>query len=77
MEKDIDIYEQIKSKADKVVYTSKEYTIDCMYKRNRHLVDNSSVCVAYLTKNKGGTFYTVNYAEKQKVSVINIKNTEK
>lgn len=56
---DIAIYEQIKAQADKVVYTSEEYTRGCMFKRNRHLVDNSSVCIAYLTESKGGTAYTV------------------
>lgn len=59
-------------KADKVVYTSQEYTRGCMHKRNRHLVDNSSACISYLTENKGGTFYTVNYAKSKGVEVINI-----
>ena len=63
---DITIYEQIKAQADKVVYTSEEYTRGCMFKRNRHLVDNSSVCIAYLTESKGGTAYTVNYAKQKK-----------
>ncbi len=39
---DIDEYERIKSLADKVVYTSTEYTYGCMHKRNRHLVDNGN-----------------------------------
>ena len=65
------IYEQIKEKADKIVYTSREYTKGCMHKRNRHLVDNSSVCVCYLTENTGGTAYTVNYAESKGLLVIN------
>lgn len=69
---DIAIYEQIKKQADKVVYTSKEYTRDCMFRRNRHLVDNSSVCIAYLTQNKGGTAYTVDYARKKGVRIINL-----
>ncbi len=69
---DIAIYEEIKSQADKVVYTSQEYTRGCMHKRNRHLVDNSSACISYLTENKGGTFYTVNYAKSKGVEVINI-----
>lgn len=43
-----------------------------MHKRNRHLVDNSSACISYLTENKGGTFYTVNYAKSKGVEVINI-----
>ncbi len=55
-----------------MVYTSQEYTKGCMFKRNRHLVDNSSVCICYLTKNNGGTAYTVDYAEKQGLEVINL-----
>ena len=31
------VYENIKSACDKYVYTSDEYTRDCMYKRNRCL----------------------------------------
>jgi len=69
---DIEIYENIKRKADKVVYTSQEYTRGCMHKRNRHLVDNSSVCVCYLTESTGGTAYTVDYARKNGLSIVNI-----
>lgn len=69
---DIKIYEYIKSCADKVRYTSDTYFSGCMKKRNRHLVDNSSVCTCYLTKNKGGTYYTVNYAEMNGLQIINI-----
>lgn len=71
-QEDIEIYEDIKQKADKVVYTSQEYIRGCMHKRNRHLVDNSSICIAYLTENKGGSFYTVNYARSKGIKVINI-----
>lgn len=69
---DIDIYEEIKNKTDKVVYTSQEYSKGCMFKRNRHLVDCSSVCVAYLTEATGGTAYTVNYAKQKNIRVINL-----
>ena len=55
-----------------MVYTSQEYTKGCMHKRNRHLVDHSSVCVCYLTKKDGGTAYTVDYAERQGLEVINL-----
>ena len=71
-EKDIETYDEIKQQADKVVYTSKEYTRGCMHKRNRHLVDNSSACIAYLTESKGGTAYTVDYAAKHGLTVFNI-----
>ena len=71
-EKDISAYESIIEQADKVVYTQEHYDRGCMFKRNRHLVDNSSVCVAYLTEEKGGTAYTVNYANQKGVKVINV-----
>ena len=68
------IYDKIKLKADKIIYISKEYTNQCMQKRNKHLVDNSGYCICYLTKNYGGTFNTVKYAEKNKLKIINIAN---
>ena len=43
-----------------------------MHKRNRHLVDNSSACIAYLTESKGGTAYTVDYADKHDLTIFNI-----
>ena len=58
--------------ANKVVYTSQEYTRDCMFKRNRHLVDYSSVCICYLNKSTGGTAYTVEYAKKRGLQIINL-----
>lgn len=66
------IYEEIKRKADKVVYTSKAYYRGCMHKRNRHLVDNSSCCICYLTKETGGTAYTVHYAKEKLLTVYNV-----
>ena len=69
---DVKVYEYIKSQADKVVYISEEYTADCMFKRNRHLVDNSSVCIAYCKKDSGGTFYTVGYARDNGLRVFSI-----
>lgn len=65
-------YENIKRKADKVVYTSEAYVRGCMHKRNRRLVDNSSICICYLDKPSGGTAYTVDYAKKHGRFVINI-----
>ena len=66
------IYEAIKEAADKIVYTSQDYTKGCMFKRNRHLVDCSSVCVCYQTKDTGGTAYTVHYALQKGIRIINI-----
>ncbi len=69
---DVEKYEDIKRGADEVIYVSQEYTRGCMHKRNRHLVDNSSICVCYQTQARGGTAYTVHYAEEHKLDVINV-----
>ena len=71
-DEDIKVYERIKAAANKITYTSENYTQGCMHKRNRHLVDHSSICVCYLTEDRGGTAYTVNYAKKQGLKVINL-----
>ena len=71
-EKDIKIYEDIKTNCDKFIYTSQEYSRGCMQKRNRHLVNHSSVCVCYLTEQSGGTACTVNYAKSRGLLVINV-----
>ena len=71
-EKDVMVYEDIKARCDKFIYTSQEYSQGCMQKRNRHLVDYSSVCVCYLTEQSGGAAYTVNYAKTKGLRVINV-----
>ncbi len=71
-EQDKKTYEQIKNKADKIVYTSENYTHDCMHKRNRHLVNCSSVCIAYFNGKNGGTDYTVSYGKSKNIKIINI-----
>lgn len=71
-EQDISEYELIKRSADKVVYTSQDYSYDCMHKRNRHLVENSSLCICYLKEESGGTAYTVKYAESRGLRIINL-----
>jgi len=63
-------YERILTQADSVVYVDRQYTPGCMHKRNRRLVDHSSVCVAYCTRATGGSAYTVDYARGQGVRVI-------
>lgn len=65
-------YERMKACANKVVYTQEEYSAGCMHRRNRHLVDNSSVCVCYLNRDGGGTDYTVGYARLKGLEVINL-----
>ena len=65
-------YKNAINSADKVIYLSEEYSDGCMQKRNRYMVDNSSILVAYMYAKIGGTIYTVNYAKKKEKNVIYI-----
>ena len=69
---DKDRYQALLTACDKKEYLQQKYDNDCMLKRNRCLIDSSGVCVAYLHQQRGGTLYTVNYARRQGVPVINI-----
>lgn len=69
-------YENIKKACDKYIYISDAYTYGCMHERNRHLVDSSSYCICYLTKHSGGTAYTVEYAKKKGLTVMNLAISE-
>lgn len=71
-DRDKKLYKSIKQQSDKVVYTSLAYTPGCMYKRNRHLIDNSSVCICYQMEATGGTAFTVNCARKRGLLVIDL-----
>lgn len=66
------LYESIKRRADEVVYLSEHYTRGCMFERNRYMVDRSDVCVCYCLSDQGGTAYTVKYARRRGVPVINL-----
>ena len=69
---EIEDYQEILAKADKVVMVSPGYTADCMHRRNRRLVDHSAWCVCYLSKPSGGTAYTVEYAKSQGLHIFNL-----
>ena len=63
-------YKNMLDIADEVIVLNKEYITGCMQQRNRYLVENSSILVAYMYKNLGGTVYTVNYARKLDKKII-------
>lgn len=71
-EREIKRYYDILDKVDKVVCLSELHYKGCELARNRHLVNNSSYCICYLTQNNGGTAYTVNYAKNKGLKVFNI-----
>ncbi len=65
-------YKSVMRRADETITLLKEYQSGSYFKRNRYLVDNASLCIAYYRRNGSGTAYTVNYAEKSKITVINM-----
>lgn len=71
-EKDRNRYYYIASQCDYETLLQHKYTADCMLKRNRYMVDNSSILIAVYDGSFGGTMYTVNYAQKQGLEIIRI-----
>lgn len=65
-------YYRILERADKVRILSPQYTDKCMLDRNRHMVDNSAYLICYLRQHSGGTFYTMNYAEKCGLEILRL-----
>ncbi len=65
-------YESILSSSDKIVYLCESYVTGCMHLRNKYMVDNSELCVAYLKNKGGGTEYTVKYAYEKERRVVNL-----
>lgn len=71
-ERDKSKYHFLLTQANKTVYLQEEYGKGIYYKRDRYLVDFSSVCVCYQYKDSGGTAYTTKYAQEQGLKVINV-----
>ncbi len=59
-------YDSILKRADETNFISERYTPECMLKRNRYMVDKSELVIAVFNGiQKGGTWYTINYAKKE------------
>lgn len=67
------VYEKMLSNANKVIILSKNYTPESMLKRNRFMVDNSSLLVYYIKRTEGGSYYTKKYAESTGVRAIDVE----
>ena len=60
-------YCSILAQANEVIYVGQEYSRNCMLKRNRYLVDHSSILLAvYNGAYRSGTGMTVRYAQRLK-----------
>lgn len=68
-----DRYQKVLDACDTVTVLSEKYTRYCMHERDRYMVDHSALCIAvYNGSTKGGTAYTVRYAEEKGILVRRI-----
>jgi len=63
-------YDKMIESADAVINVSDNYFDGCMMVRNMFMVDNSSLVIAYLNYNRGGTYQTVKYAAENGREII-------
>ena len=64
------LYRYLLETADHRILIAREYSRECMLRRNRFMVSRSSACIAYHTHAGGGTDYTVRYAKASGVRLI-------
>lgn len=69
-EEDKKLYKEILRFADKKIQFFEEYTKWCMATRNEYMADNAEVLIAYLQKERGGTYQTVRTFIKKKKGYI-------
>ncbi len=60
-------YKSILTQADYISIISPKYSTNCMMKRNKYMVDNSSMLIGVWNGNQGGTKNTIEYANKNNI----------
>jgi len=63
-------YRQILARADESVVLGEKYAIGCMMRRNRHMVDQSSLLVTVFSGESGGTKNTLAYAAAKELTIL-------
>lgn len=69
---EIDQYHRLRERASKVVILAPAYRSGIYYRRNRHLVDHSSLCLGFMTRAASGTGYTMAYAARRGLNTVNL-----
>ncbi len=65
-------YNRLVEECDFYTLVQSHYTPDCMMKRNRYMVDNSSVLIAAYNGTPGGTMNTLLYAMRQGLEIVQL-----
>ena len=63
-------YNRLLDSCDRVNVLQINYTPDCMLRRNRYMVDRSSLLLACYDGRPGGTMSTILYAQRQECTVV-------
>lgn len=71
-EEDKDREDRILERSDEIIVIDGKIIRRTYLDRDRKMVDQSSVCIAYCTRRNGGTAYTVRYALRNGLPVINL-----
>lgn len=65
-------YQALVSACDYETMVSARYSSSCMLRRDRYMVDHASLLIAAFDGSSGGTRYTVEYALKRGLSVVDL-----
>lgn len=66
-------YEDILSRCDAKTVISHRYTLDCMDRRNRYMIDRSATLVTVYGGGRGGTFNTIRHALREGLRLIELE----
>ena len=65
-------YDAVAAECDYTTVLQQSYTPDCMLRRNRYMIDASSVLIAAYNGSPGGTRSTLLYAMRQGLQIIEL-----
>jgi len=65
-------YERLLAECDYLTVVQSEYSPDCMMRRNRYMVDSSSVLIAAFNGMPGGTMNTLLYAMRSGLELVQL-----
>ena len=66
------IHSLVMNNADEVIYPTDQQNSHVYHIRNRYMVNNSTRLICYFDGQPGGTSYTVDYALKKGIEIINL-----
>ena len=63
-------YARLLPQYDKAVCVAQRASREAYLTRDRHLVDGAAYCIAYCTRDSGGTAYTLRYAQQEGLKIF-------